>query len=42
MQFLGREISLQGKLDGDAFGPYIDTIGGSRWPGQNGGPPKNS
>ena len=37
-QFLGREITLEGKLDPDAFWPHVDTIGGSRWPGQNGGP----
>jgi len=36
--FKGRDISLAGKLDPDAFWPYADTIGGSRWPGQNGGP----
>ncbi len=36
--FLGREITLHGKLDGEAFLPFADTIGGSRWPGQNGGP----
>jgi len=39
-QFLGREITLAGKLDADRFGPFSDTIGGSRWPGQNGGPRK--
>ena len=33
-----REITLAGKLDGDAFAPFVDTIGGSRWPGTNGGP----
>jgi acetoacetate decarboxylase len=33
-----REITLAGKLDGDAFAPFVDTIGGSRWPGRNGGP----
>ena len=36
--FLGRDISLAGKLDPEAFWPHVDTIGGSRWPGQNGGP----
>jgi acetoacetate decarboxylase len=40
MQFLGRDITLAGKLDADAFAPYVDTIGGSRWPGSNGAPPK--
>jgi len=33
-----REIALAGKIDADAFAPYADTISGSRWPGQNGGP----
>jgi acetoacetate decarboxylase len=33
-----REIALAGKLDADAFAPFADTIGGSRWPGRNGGP----
>ncbi len=33
-----REISLQGKLDPDAFWPFADTISGSRWPGDHGGP----
>ena len=35
---LGREIALEGALDPDAYWPFSDTIGGSRWPGQNGGP----
>ena len=34
-----REISLAGPLDPDAFWPFADTIGGSRWPGERGGPP---
>ncbi|MFN8051565.1 MAG: acetoacetate decarboxylase family protein [Acidimicrobiales bacterium] len=33
-----REITLAGPLDPDAFWPYADTIGGSRWPGEHGGP----
>ncbi|MGH0029496.1 MAG: acetoacetate decarboxylase family protein [Myxococcota bacterium] len=33
-----RDITLAGKLDPDAFAPFIDTISGSRWPGQSGGP----
>jgi acetoacetate decarboxylase len=37
-QWLGREITLENPLDPDAFWPYVDTIGGSRWPGQMGGP----
>jgi len=36
--WLGREITLEGKLDPDAYWPYSDTIGGSRWVGQKGGP----
>lgn len=36
--FLGREITLAGPLDPDAFMPHADVIGGSRWPGENGGP----
>ena len=31
-------ISLDGALDPDAFWPFVDTIGGSRWPGKMGGP----
>jgi acetoacetate decarboxylase len=38
LQFLGREITLEGELDPEAYWPYIDTISGSRWPGSNGGP----
>lgn len=33
-----RSITLAGALDPDAFWPYADTIGGSRWPGASGGP----
>ena len=36
--FLGREITLEDELDGEGFWPFADTIGGSRWPGTNGGP----
>lgn len=36
--FLDREITLFGELDAEAFLPHADTISGSRWPGQNGGP----
>ena len=36
--FLDREISLGEKLDPDAYLPFVDTIGGSRWPGEDGGP----
>jgi len=33
-----RSITLAGALDPDAFWPYADSIGNSRWPGQYGGP----
>jgi acetoacetate decarboxylase len=33
-----RAITLAGPLDPLAFWPYADTIGGSRWPGERGGP----
>jgi len=33
-----RDITLEGQLDPDAFWPYADTIGGSRWLGTRGGP----
>ena len=36
--YLGRDIILEGNLDPEAFWPYADTIGGSRWPGMRGGP----
>lgn len=35
-----RDIALAGKLDGEAFAPFADTIGGSRWPGESGAPKK--
>ncbi len=34
----GRSIELLGPLDPDAFWPFADTIGGSRWPGTRGAP----
>ena len=37
-QATGRNITNAGPLDPDAFWPYADTIGGSRWPGERGGP----
>ncbi len=37
-KFLGRAITLEGRLDPDAYWPFVDTIGGSRWPGTMGGP----
>lgn len=33
-----RDITLEGPLDPEAFWPHADTIGGSRWPGERGGP----
>ena len=33
----GVVITTAGPLDPDAFWPYADTIGGSRWPGDRGG-----
>jgi acetoacetate decarboxylase len=36
--FLDRTVTLAGELDGEAFLPFVDTISGSRWPGQNGAP----
>ena len=33
-----REITLAGPLDPIGFWPHADTIGGSRWPGERGGP----
>ena len=33
-----REITPAGPLDPIAFWPYADVIGGSRWPGERGGP----
>jgi hypothetical protein len=38
--FLDRQITKAGQLDAEAFFPHADTIGGSRWPGENGGPKK--
>ena len=31
-------ITLAGTLDPEGFLPFADTISGSRWPGENGGP----
>lgn len=36
--FLDRSITMAGPLDPKGFWPHADTIGGSRWPGTNGGP----
>jgi acetoacetate decarboxylase len=38
MWHTGRTIAVAGELDPDAFWPYADTIGGSRWPGERGAP----
>jgi acetoacetate decarboxylase len=38
MDFATRSLTLAGPLDPIAFWPYADTIGGSRWPGDRGGP----
>lgn len=37
--FLDRKITLGDAIDPDKFWPFADTIGGSRWPGENGAPP---
>ncbi len=37
-QHKARNISKMGALDPVAFWPHADVIGGSRWPGKNGGP----
>lgn len=33
-----RDITIAGPLDPEAFWPHADVIGGSRWPGERGGP----
>lgn len=37
-QHKARDITNAGPLDPIAFWPHADTIGGSRWPGERGGP----
>lgn len=37
-RFTARDITLAGPLDPVGFWPFADTIGGSRWPGERGGP----
>ena len=37
-EFLDRQISLAGPLDPEAFWPFADTIGGTRFAGVQGGP----
>ena len=39
-QMKSREITNAGPLDADSR-PHADVIGGSRWPGTNGGPKKD-
>ncbi|MAV76262.1 MAG: acetoacetate decarboxylase [Cellvibrionales bacterium] len=39
--FLDRKITLEGALDPKGFWPFADTIGGSRWLGDQGGPKKS-
>ena len=36
--YTDRQITLEAPIDPEAFWPFVDTIGGSRWPGQSGGP----
>lgn len=36
----GRSVTAAGGLDPVAFWPFADTIGGSRWPGRRGAPPR--
>ena len=38
--FLDRSVNLGKPLDAEAFEPFANTIGNSRWPGENGGPKK--
>ena len=40
-QMKARQITNAGALDADRFWPYADVIGGSRWPGTNGGPKRD-
>jgi len=37
-KIVSRAISREGPLDPEAFWPFVDTIGSSRWPGTLGGP----
>jgi acetoacetate decarboxylase len=37
-----RHITNAGPLDAEAFWPFADVIGGSRWPGHRGGPRRTS
>jgi len=40
-KMMARDISNAGPLDPDSFMAHADVIGGSRWPGHNGGPVAN-
>ena len=35
---MNRQITLAGPLDAEGFWPFADTIGGTRFPGAQGGP----
>ena len=37
-EFLDRQITVAGSLDAESFWPFADTIGGTRFPGLQGGP----
>ncbi len=41
-EFKSRDITLSGALDPAEFWPYVDTISGSRWPGDHGGPKRTT
>lgn len=41
-RFTGRSIGVAGPLDPEAFWPFADTIGGSRWPGDRARPPRGT
>ncbi|MBW2271550.1 MAG: acetoacetate decarboxylase family protein [Deltaproteobacteria bacterium] len=38
MRMTARDIALAAPIDPEAFWPFVDTIGSSRWPGTIGGP----
>lgn len=40
-EYKSRELSMAGPLDPKAFWPFVDTIGGSRWPGVMGSPARH-
>jgi len=38
-EFITRTVTMDDEpIDADAFEPFADTIGNSRWPGVSGGP----